>query len=1182
MNKNKKIPQFQKEGVKYYLGLDLGISSVGWAVMAQDIKTNKHFLHDFGVRIFDIAEDGKTGFTDAQKRRQFRGQRRLIRRRAYRIEKVKKILEKINFLTKDEFQKLIIKFKSTNKIFEKNGTFFTEEGFWNPFVARSKGLKQKLEKWEIYAILIHFCKKRGYLDRFQTEEQEQKEGTKVTKFSKALDEGERGVEKEYISNFILKNKNFRINTETENGTKKFLLYSKNGKLSLLPKENQDTKKNENNYRYLFSRKAYEKELKQIFNVQEKNFPELKTVKKEIIDNTIFAQRDFEVGPKCKDHYNGKCNKNACSHWKTFLESVGKCEYYPEENRGFKSSLLFGAYFFITEISKFFDYLGDERIKIFFERKVYQTLLKNFVSEGWQKKDIRKYLETTPIWQQQGSKDYFKVEMWRDDKSGMNLSKGKFLKEIRKIPQFLQELKQITSKKNWIETIDKHWINELGDILNKNYTTIRREEKIQQFLNKKNITLNKEDWKLLIQMKKDAVTTAKVSFSHMKKMITLFCDGKSPLKTIHSRTPKVNKGVGKTIFAKIIDQDLKKNPVVFRAINQTRKILKALHNNYGSFTNINVEVARDVAKSWKDRNKIRSRQLNNEKQNEKVKKRLSDEGIIVNFTNLIAWKLWEQQRKNCIYCGEKILEKNISPSRGEVQIDHIIPISKLGDNSFDNKILICSDCNQKKGNKTPLEWITNKEKRKKYLARLGALRKTLGWKKYNYLKNLTPDELEDFVSRNLNDTRWITKYILGYVKNQVKHFYKKEKTEILAIPGGLTSKLRREWLRGSAWGLDTKVRDITPFHHAVDAMIVAQIKSQWDLELSIDLLRLQKQKNKIIHSKTEYWKNENNTDYKTLLISTKNKWQLRNEKYNSENKIKKYFTNKTLYLESVENAEKNEKFTTPIYIKDLKTQIETRIPVKLITKHCECNIQDIEKCLECSGSKVIPKFEKLLDQKEWEKEKLTSHELINIKYPIISHMINYKIRGSFTSSEIFGFGQQEQGKLKTLYYKIWRKDPNLENPAYKKLIEKEKWNKWVKLFKNEEGFIFDKKTGNIILTNSYYGVLLPKNKSEKEEWLRIIDLKKKKEKKLNWDKKLLMIKGVSVKYYDNKQNKWIIKTFRGKRGNSTCIHPNQLNFICTLEKNKKVFNNWINYYDNISNIKKEFEIINIDILGNIKK
>ena len=93
---------------------------------------------------------------------------------------------------------------------------------------------------------------------------------------------------------------------------------------------------------------------------------------------------------------------------------------------------------------------------------------------------------------------------------------------------------------------------------------------------------------------------------------------------------------------------------------------------------------------------------------------------------------------------------------------------------------------------------------------------------------------------------------------------------------------------------------------------------------------------------------------------------------------------------------------------------------------------------------------------------------------------------------------------------------------------------------------------------------------------------KKEKKLNWDKKLLMIKGVSVKYYDNKQNKWIIKTFRGKRGNSTCIHPNQLNFICTLEKNKKVFNNWINYYDNISNIKKEFEIINIDILGNIKK
>ena len=74
--------------INYALGLDIGITSVGWSVINLDINR----IEDLGVRIFNAAENPKDGASLALPRRAARGRRRLTRRKAYRINRVKKLI----------------------------------------------------------------------------------------------------------------------------------------------------------------------------------------------------------------------------------------------------------------------------------------------------------------------------------------------------------------------------------------------------------------------------------------------------------------------------------------------------------------------------------------------------------------------------------------------------------------------------------------------------------------------------------------------------------------------------------------------------------------------------------------------------------------------------------------------------------------------------------------------------------------------------------------------------------------------------------------------------------------------------------------------------------------------------------------------------------------------------------
>jgi len=58
-------------------------------------------------------------------------------------------------------------------------------------------------------------------------------------------------------------------------------------------------------------------------------------------------------------------------------------------------------------------------------------------------------------------------------------------------------------------------------------------------------------------------------------------------------------------------------------------------------------------------------------------------------------LFHRDQSECQYCGKYRDHKSMT-------IDHVIPKSRGGKNTWENLVVACKKCNQKKGNKTPAE------------------------------------------------------------------------------------------------------------------------------------------------------------------------------------------------------------------------------------------------------------------------------------------------------------------------------------------------------------------------------------------------------------------------------------------------------------------------------------------------
>lgn len=168
------------------LGLDVGISSVGWGII--DLDTEK--IVDSGVRLFAEGDSGLNA-----NRRAFRSTRRLLRRKHHRIERIKKLLIENNIISND---------------FKPLG---------NPYEIRVKGLNNKLTNDELAIAILHIAKRRGITGLTIVDENDNRNDALSTKAILAKNQEELAnkyvceIQLERLKNGKVRNESNRFKTE---------------------------------------------------------------------------------------------------------------------------------------------------------------------------------------------------------------------------------------------------------------------------------------------------------------------------------------------------------------------------------------------------------------------------------------------------------------------------------------------------------------------------------------------------------------------------------------------------------------------------------------------------------------------------------------------------------------------------------------------------------------------------------------------------------------------------------------------------------------------------------------------------------------------------------------------------------------------------------------------------------
>jgi len=148
---------------KIILGLDLGITSIGWALVNVDDEIEHNKIIDSGVRIFTIAEHPKDGKSLALPRREARSARRATKRKAQKLRAIKRLLVQNKILTKDNIENLFIGNKGQKDVWD----------------LRRESLHRELDSKELSRVMIHLAKHRGYASNRKSEEPSDSEGKAV-------------------------------------------------------------------------------------------------------------------------------------------------------------------------------------------------------------------------------------------------------------------------------------------------------------------------------------------------------------------------------------------------------------------------------------------------------------------------------------------------------------------------------------------------------------------------------------------------------------------------------------------------------------------------------------------------------------------------------------------------------------------------------------------------------------------------------------------------------------------------------------------------------------------------------------------------------------------------------------------------------------------------------------------
>ncbi len=803
-----------ENGFTYRLGLDIGIASVGAAVVQTNSFDKPCHLTEPNVRTFPAAEcreNGKYyGKSAAVPRRECRSTRRRIKRKQLRMNCIKQALQKADLIDIDEFMKR-----------------YSDGTLPNVYQLRYEGLDRLLTDDEFAQILIHIAKHRGFLSTRRADKKDKESGAILAATSAnqklMMEKGYRTVgEMMYLDE--------SFHTPCSNNEHGFIVTPRN---------------KAKDYKHTIYRSMLVDEVHALFDAQRKlgNTKATETLESEYLE-IMTRQRSYDLGPGLQA--DGTKSPFAMDGYKS---NAGECTFYKNETRAAKGTYTAELSMTLQKINnlKLVDRYGDGR---FLTDEEKQKILEYISKHKTMKyKTVKTLLGIDPMirFNLLNYSKKKKTKKESEDKTKDNSTKKKGTKKSKtkaetgektdkdsnKEETELERINRIedtvfvsmeftlsytdclkTRIKTLSETEKRDLFDEVGELLTSYKTDAARIEKLS------NLGLTSEEIDHLLDLNPKGY--ARLSHKAMKEIETYLVQGLTYDKACAAAgldfqvtyTGEKMKYLKGPEINNIINNI--QSPVVRRSVAQTVRIINAIIRKYGSPQAVNVELSREMSKSFLERKKAETAMELRHKENVKFCEEIKKLGInSPNGEDITRYRLWKDQNGICLYSGEKIPARTMFSK--EYEIDHIIPYSISLDDRYQNKVLVKAKENQTKGNRLPYEYFGHDKTRwAAYENRVESLIKSDGKKTHLLKKNYTKEDQREFTERNLNDTRYATtvvyNMILQYLYLEPYNCDGKTK-QVYAVNGAVTAYLRKRW------GLNKKDRT-NDRHHAMDAVVIA--------------------------------------------------------------------------------------------------------------------------------------------------------------------------------------------------------------------------------------------------------------------------------------------------------------------------------------------------------------------------
>ena len=717
--------------MNYTVGLDIGVASVGSAVVTEDYK-----ILESTSNIFSEANPAEN-----ELRRSMRQLRRLTRRRHTRLS---------------DFDKLWVKY----------GFDLPNDTNNNVLELRVRGLAEKLTLDEIYIVLRNALKHRGisYVD----------------------DLADATVDGDYAKSVDINKTELESKHPCEIQYERYLKYGFYHGAHVIRKNGEEIMISN-----IFTMSSYREEIKAILKEQAKHYKMLNKEFRDAYLNIFNRKRAYFEGPGNElsrtdyGKYTTKIDK-ATGEYITeeniFEKLVGRCTIYPEERRASSASYTAQEFNLLNDLNNLtvngrkLD--KDEKIRII---EMVQTERNATVSRF-----IKKVVgEDTVIIEgarvdKNDKKIYHSFEAFNKIRKALNRIKVDYkstfsIEEMDLIGDILtlnDDKKAIMDSFNRTGLeIDEKIVNVLVNVRKKNARLFGKWHSLSEKIMREIIPIMYEEGENQMQIL-TKMGLFRPSLDSLKGL--KYIPDKELLENIYN--PVVRKSVHVSI--KVINAYIKKYGYPSQIViemprdknsEERRKYIKKSQKE-------NEQEIKAIEKKIKDR------------YNYKIK----PENYISHKSLALKLKLWNEQGGKCLYSGRDIDVVDLIENRLDYVVGYIIPLSISLDDSRSNKVLVYAAENQRKGINTPYHYLKsvsrewNYDKYKEYVLSLDLKQK----KVLNLLfeKDITKiDVVSGFINRNLNDTAYASSLVLNTLQ---KFFLANEiDTTVSVIRGEFTHQMR---------------------------------------------------------------------------------------------------------------------------------------------------------------------------------------------------------------------------------------------------------------------------------------------------------------------------------------------------------------------------------------------------------